>query len=56
MQLEEVFDNTETVWLVLVEPVMWSVEPGYTVPFKCDPDPPVNMGGWMGGRGCIVSV
>lgn len=39
MQLEEVFDITDTAVLVLEELVMWCALVGHILPPKCDPDP-----------------
>lgn len=40
MQMEEVFDITDTAVLVLEELVVWFALVGHIVPPKCDPDPP----------------
>lgn len=50
MQLEEVFDITDTAVLVLEELVMWSALVGHILPPKCDPDPP--PGSSRGLRNC----
>ena len=44
MQMEEVFDITDTVVLVLEESVVRDSEPGHTEPLIC-PRPPTRLEG-----------
>lgn len=48
MQMEEVFDITDTAVLVLEELVMWFALVGHIVPPYCDPEPPLPAPGVLG--------